>query len=247
MQMFKAILAALTLYLIFLIQQLPANQALSWVSLPANVQISGVSGTVWDGKTQLAVINGMPVRDVRWQLSALPLLWGEASLRIQAGNARDSQQLTFNGELALSASSVSATDLTLYVPASMALANVPLPVPVDANGRFKVAIEQAQWQGKCVALSGQGDWLNAAVAGTQGLISLDSFHARLSCAGDDLQVRIDPDNIFNLDATAAVTPQGKYQIQGKFKPAARLPEEVHQAARFFGRTDADGFYTLNWR
>ena len=163
MQMFKAILAALTLYLIFLIQQLPANQALSWVSLPANVQISGVSGTVWDGKTQLAVINGMPVRDVRWQLSALPLLWGEASLRIKAGNARDSQQLTFNGELALSASSVSATDLTLFVPASMALANVPLPVPVDADGRFKVAIEQAQWQGKCVALSGQGDWLNAAV------------------------------------------------------------------------------------
>jgi general secretion pathway protein N len=38
----------------------------------------------------------------------------------------------------------------------------------------------------------------------------------------------------------------KFKINGRFKPEASLPKEVHQAAQCFGKADTDGYYPIKF-
>jgi general secretion pathway protein N len=38
----------------------------------------------------------------------------------------------------------------------------------------------------------------------------------------------------------------QFKIEGRFKPEASLPKEVHQAAQFFGQADADGYFPIKF-
>ncbi len=64
----------LVVYFIFLIVKLPAVQVLSKIQLPEGINISVISGTIWNGHAQSAQINGLPANDINWSLSSLPLL-----------------------------------------------------------------------------------------------------------------------------------------------------------------------------
>lgn len=242
----KTVLLCLVCYSVFLIVHLPAAQVIRWINLPKEVKVSGVTQTIWSGTINQLVYQGIPLQDVSWELDFLPLLWGNASLNIKAGNMRDTEQVSLTAKLTLSANHAQSDGLQLYLPVNMVLGQLPIPLPVNASGRFKVNISELDYQQQCVTLSGQGQWLNAQVAGTQGPISLGNFDADLSCAKQNIKVLIKPNNSFGLDATAQITPQGQFSINGKFKPDSNLPPEVHQAAALFSRADAQGFYHIDW-
>lgn len=239
-------LLCLLVYFGFLISHLPARQVLNLIELPASLQINGVSGTVWQGNIQQVAYQGIPLDDVSWSLQALPLLWGSASLELNAGNVRDAEIISLKSTLNLSSDRIRAENLQLYVPVNMVLGQLPIPLPVNADGRFKAQIAELDYQQGCKVLNGNGQWLNAKVAGTQGPIDMGTFSAKLGCQQKNVKVTVDPNNRLAFDASAFITPNGQFSISGKFKPDASLPAEVHQAAALFGRADADGYYSINW-
>ena len=67
---------------------MPAIQVIGRVDLPKNVSISGVSGTLWTGKAQTIVVNGLPINNVNWELSPLALLIGKVSAHVKAVQIR---------------------------------------------------------------------------------------------------------------------------------------------------------------
>ena len=75
-------------------------------------------------------------------------------------------------------------------------------------------------------------------------IDLGNFDAYLSCENGDVLLEINEPNSFGLSAVARVPHDLKYSIRGKFKPDPNLPNEVHQAALFFGQADAQGYFPL---
>ncbi|MBC3765873.1 type II secretion system protein N [Neptunicella marina] len=239
-------LLCLLVYCVFLVAHFPARQALGLVDLPANLQINGVSGTLWQGNIQQVAYQGIPLDDINWTLDTLPLLWGTASLNLTAGNIRDADIISLKSALSLSSDRIQAENLQLYVPVNMVLGQLPIPLPVNADGRFKVQIAELDYQQGCQTLSGSGQWLNAKVAGTQGPIDMGTFSARLACQQKNIRITVDPNNRLAFDANAFITPNGQFSINGKFKPDASLPAEVHQAAALFGRANSDGYYSINW-
>ncbi len=243
--MIKKLTLCILLYLVFLIVTLPAQHAIGWASLPDDFRFKAVSGTVWQGQAQQLTYRGIPVNGVKWDINPLPLLWGTLEITINAGNQRDSEQIALSGKINLSSHAYRAKSLVVYIPANLAMAYVQLPFNSTLAGRYKVQLDEADWQQGCKTMRGSGEWVNAAVSGSQGMIPLQHFAATLTCNDQNMQVNINPDNVFNLDARVNLTPEGKYSIDGKFKPEASLPQEVHQAARFFGRPDAQGFYRLS--
>lgn len=238
-------LAGLCAFVFFLIMYLPASQVTNRLPLPANVQVYGIDGTLWQGRAQQVRINGLPVDNVRWQLHPLALLTGTVRATLQGGNMRSAEAVSFNGPVStglFSQDRFAASDFTLYLPVDQVLAQVPLPLPVNASGRFKLRINELEYAGRCDTLDGQGSWLNAAVAGTQGPISFGTYNATLGCADGDFLVAVTPPNKLGLSMQAQFTPQpAQFSVEGRFKPDADLPEEVHQAARFFGQPDAEGY------
>ena len=94
-------------------------------------------------------------------------------------------------------------------------------------------------------MSGTGDWLNATVAGTQGPIDFGTYSAKLRCEGDDIGISVSEPNLLGLSVDAIVAMNLKrINVEGKFKPDESLPEEVHQASRFFGQPDANGYIAV---
>lgn len=236
----------LAVYILFLIIKLPATLVLSNVPVDKNIRISGISGTIWNGHAQRIQAYGLPISKVNWSLSFLPLLWGEISADIKAGNIRDAEQISANGHISFSGQSVEADDLLTYIPTDLVISMLPLPIPVQADGRFKVQLDELDYQDGCQALAGTGQWLNANFTGTTGVIELGNFDAGLSCQNNNVIVDVKLPNSFGLTARATVPANMKFTIEGRFKPDANLPKEVHQAAQFFGKPDNDGFYPIKF-
>lgn len=239
------IAGAIIAFIGFLIMYLPAAQVIGRATLPANVEIYGVSGTLWEGQVQQIVVNGLPVNDVSWQLHPLALLAGNISADLKGGNIRSADEVSFSGPVTtglLSQQRIELEDFQLYLPVSRVLSQVSLPIPVNASGRFRARIAELQFNGECQRLKGEGSWLNAAVAGTQGPIDFGTYKATLRCEDKDIGITVSEPNKLGLSMDAVVNSTfSRFSVAGKFKPDEDLPREVHQAAGFFGQPQPDGY------
>jgi general secretion pathway protein N len=240
----KWLLLVVVVYFIFLLVKLPASQVLSRIELPADVKISGVSGTIWNGKAQQIVAHGLPVEGLSWELDVLPLLLGTISAKVNAGNIREVDNISFSGDLSFSESSITAENFQSYLPTNLVISLLPLPFPVKAGGRFRLQLDELEYSQNCQTMIGKGQWLKAQVAGLDQNISLGNFDAYLSCDNGDVLLEVNEPNSFGLSAVARIPSNMKYSVTGKFKPDPNLPREVQQAAQFFGKPDAQGYYPL---
>lgn len=251
MKPWKWVVLAVFAYLAMLIAYIPAKHIVGYVQennpkLP--VLIGKVEGTLWSGKVDKVIAQGIQISNLKWALSPWSLLIGKASIDVNGGKIRDSEQAYVKGTLSTSLfnlQKVSAQELKLFLPARSVMAQVPMPVPVTADGRFRVDIETFEFDQVCVELDGKGSWLKGTVSGPTGVIQFGNFDANLSCDGEQFAIQVLPDNKLNLDAKVLLSVAGKYSIQGRFKAAQDMPKEVHQAANFFGRADSDGFRNIN--
>ncbi len=238
-------LAAVLTFVCFLVVYMPATFLLQGQSLPKGLNIYGVTGTVWNGKAQAVVIEGTPVTNVEWQLSGLSLLIGGIHAEVKGGNLRAADEVSFKGEIRTSLFSpetIESDDFLLFMPADRVLAQIPLPLPVDAGGRFRARIETLSFGPDCNELAGTGDWLNATVAGTQGPIDFGSYSAELRCVDKGLGIKVQEPNMLGLTLDV-ILEQGfkNFSIDGRFKIDESLPDEVHDAAAIFGAPGPDGY------
>ncbi|WP_299072130.1 type II secretion system protein N [uncultured Paraglaciecola sp.] len=236
----------LLVYVVFLIAKLPAVHVISNIQLPAGVNVGGISGSIWNGQMQRAQANGLPISNLSWQLSFFPLLIGEVSADIKAGNVRDIEQISANGHVSVSSQGIQAEDVVAYVPTDLVVSMLTLPVPVQAGGRLKVQLNELSYKAGCQTALGKGQWLNANYTGTAGTIDLGNFDADLGCQKGNIVVDVKQPNSFGLTAKALIPANLNFKVEGRFKPNANLPKEVHQAAQFFGKTDANGYYPIKF-
>ncbi|MCC2606486.1 type II secretion system protein N [Planctobacterium marinum] len=239
-------LAAIGLFLFFLVANLPASQVIARVTLPKEVSVIGVSGTLWAGHADQVIVQGLALSNVNWDLAFLPLLLGKATVHIDAGSARDSDQISLQGDITLTPSGISAQNTTLFAPTPLLMAQVQLPIAVDAAGRARVQVETFSYHKEtgCQSLKGTGSWLNAGVAGFNGQVNLGNFEATLECDQGPIKITTRPDNSLNLAAATLIHHNGKFSVEGQFKVSDALPREVHDAAKFFGAPDEQGFYQI---
>ena len=237
---------AVCAYVVFLLIKLPATQVLGHMTLPPEIKLQGIRGTIWQGQASTATLHGMPVNNIRWSLDFWPLLLGKVSATLSAGNIREPDDIAFNGELSLNSQRVQMHNVQAYLPTNLMMTLLPLPFPVKAQGRFKVQISELDYQQSCQTLNGDGQWLNASVAGLNGMIDLGNFSAAMACENNAVVLRVSEPNRFGMTAQATIAADFTFSVNGRFKPDAALPEEVHQAAQFFGQQDAQGYYTLKF-
>ena len=238
--------SALIIYFIFLIIKLPAVQVLSRIDLGKNINISGVSGSIWHGHAERVLVNGLPIENVDWSLNVVPLLFSNLSADIKAGNMRDVSQISLEGFVELSKQQIKAENMLAYIPTDLVISLLPLPIPVQADGRFKIQLAELEYSKSCQALSGTGQWLNANFTGITGVVDLGNFDADLSCQNESVVVDVKEPNRFGLSAQATIPANMKFKVNGRFKPDADLPKEVHQAAQFFGKAGPDGYYPIKF-
>lgn len=233
-------------YSSFLVGTLPASLALSYVPLPANVIISQVEGTVWQGEAKRITVNNIDVEDVRWETSFTALLTGSAQVYVEFGRGKNS--LRGSGELGYSNAGAYAQDFTATASSEWLIAASNVPLPVTTKGLVKITLaEMQQGQPWCEQLDGQLSWSNAEVESLLGNIIIDSAVAKLSCDAGAMVANIkQSSNQLKLSGVAKLEERGKYTLSAVLVPTNELPEAIRSNLRYVGKENANGEYKINY-
>ncbi len=244
------ILLAVLAYLIFLVVYIPAIYVTDYLQKATQNKLGfyHVSGTLFSAKADLITYEGLRLNNVKWQLSPLYLLMLKANLDITGGDIRQPEQIYVKGRVKiplLNTNNMMLKDTKVFMPAKPLLAQVKLPVPITASGRFTLNIKSFEFDQGCRELSATGNWLKAAVNVNNKPLDLGTFDAVLSCQSPLFSMKISPDNGIQLDANINLELNGKYSAKGQFVIPSNFPEEIKQGAQFFGSSKGQGVYELN--
>ncbi len=238
-------------YLLFLIAYTPATYVTALIQEQSKNQISfqNVSGTLFEGQASSVSSQGIVVNNLNWQLSPWSLILLQAKLELNGGNIRNAQDIYLKGRMTaslLNTQRFSVEKAQVFVPTKTLLSQLKLPVFVTASGRFRVDINTFSFDQGCQELEGNGNWLNAGVNVNNKQVDFGTFDASLSCQGEAFALQIAPSNGLNLDAKAVAELGGKFSVQGEFNIPDSMPNEIKQAAPYFGRETSSGRYTINF-
>lgn len=236
----------------FIIATVPAKHILYRVDLPPHVKLYDVTGTLWSGQAGIVTAYQQPLENVRWEISALSLLFGTAKIDVLIGNQRIADSIYVNGQIQYSLFSQSTVirNTDVKIPAENMLASANLPIPVLAKGNFNINVSTATFGGAptftCSNLDAAGKWQNAGVLGQSGLIELGEFLADVDCANNRYTLRVTEPNELGLSFTASGANIAQLAVTGKFKLPADAPQDLVQVAQFFGQANSSGYTSFKF-
>ncbi len=245
-------------FLAFLVSLFPAETALRWFA-PNNLRANDISGTIWSGSAQFVSIDTFAMRDLRWEIDALPLLLmrlgGAAQARLQNGFA--DTQFSISGE------SVELRNLQLST--SVATLSAVLPVS-GASGAVSTQFSELDLERVVAQINGQAaeimwpvsangtirisDLLVEPYAGLGNqLIPLGSYELDFAdTAEESIQAQIrDLGGPLEFDGTLELSPSREYLLEGRIRTRADAPQSLAQGLNFMtGEPGADGWRVFDY-
>ncbi len=237
-------------YIAFLLANAPLSLVTNNIELPRNIEIQGVSGSIWQGKIDSAIINNNKIEQIKTEVSFWSLFSLSASVKVKFGDAMLAGP---EGEFALevSAEQLTLTEVEVFVSANDIAKQLPLPVPVVAQGNVElyfdsIVLATAETL-SCLQAKGDVTWLRAGATALEQNIKLGKLNAAISCAEGNLLAMVNPNNDLGLSFDGVLAlPSKKLSGKGYLKPGAKFPTQLKSALSFLGRADNQGRYRLGF-
>lgn len=241
-QNIKAILIVFSLYLIFLIINLPAGLVISSVDLPDKIKISSISGTIWSGKADRFNYSSIDLGSVSWELKPLNLLLGELSvdLAIVKNKQYIKTEAYFSpsGKIELEETTFSI-DLTSLQPLTYGM---PFSYSGIASGYFPNSFFH---KNNFVGINGKLSLNNIEMTSPQhqsfGGFTVD-FRAEKEGATSGLIK--DKGGLLYISGQLKLNKNGQFNVSAKLD-AREKGSSLENMISFLGRKDASGRVQLN--
>ena len=237
------ITVALTLLVVFV----PAR-VIYWASLPADVVISDVSGSLWQGKIGSMQIQGVPLTDVSWDWQLSALLSGQLAVDVNVPTAGN--PISVKGKLQAGFNSVSVDNLTASGDLStlLLLANTQLPLTTRGDWTLNVAGYRVsdptpvKW---CNQLTADATGNNIQVLVNGAWQSLGDFPVALSCADSGaVAMSMNGNNSLGLAFDGSLN-SNDINLSGTVRPNPRTPEGLAKMFQYLGQPDSQGRYPFS--
>jgi general secretion pathway protein N len=230
----RYVFAGLLVFLIVLLVSFPARVAYQWFA-PPDVQLSGISGSIWRGSAVEGLAGGAYLRDISWRLHPAELLTGKLAFTTSASPA--------SGTL--------HTDVALGLDGSLTLTDFSGNLPLDL-------VHQAfQQEGISGDLSMQFETLtlkNALPVVAVGSVTVANFYAPKLSAGvlgdyrADFQTTDsgitgnvdDLAGVLDIAGVITISPDRNYSLIGDVATRPGAPPSIESQLRFLGSPDARG-------
>lgn len=173
----------ISLFLLFVISSVPAIWGAYLLTRGTDVAMSGVTGTLWNGRASLVSVRSGPqeysLGQLNWSLSPWSLL--TLSPCAQVTTSLPMQQ--FEGELCGSARGViKVRNADVSIPAALLQSKLPVPI----QGQFSTHIDELELRGNVLLkLKGNLTWNGARVNTGTRWLDVGSFGAELSDNGNN--------------------------------------------------------------
>lgn len=234
-----------------MVAMFPANVAVNlakdWQLIPSNVKVSAVSGSVWQGKVNLLSYRGIDLDHVRWELSAVSILMGNADLKLTIG--RRGSDIKAKGHVVLSSDSVSVNDFTLSTPIEPFTQFYPLPYGLTTSGKVNVNINQfTQGQPWCESLDGEVIASEVLVQSAFGKLDVDKLTATLACPQGKLLATLQPKtNSLGIDGSAQLDKARQYLVDANISPPSNASPDYLNVLKFSGTPNSKGQYVFQYK
>lgn len=232
-------------YVVFVVATIPASTAYRWLA-PPELRLAALDGTVWSGTAALGSIPGLPLRDLRWNLSAWPLMLGRASgsfeARLADGFIRGAGTATMSGvELRNLQTSTRLQTLAGLLPVSDSLGFVSVDV---------AELELADgWPVRLIGTMRLSELEVAPLMPTQsgGLIALGSYEIEFVDAGEGLEGRLtDTGGPLEVSGRLALARDRAYVLEGLVRARPEAGADLVRGLEFMtGEPDGSGRRPFN--
>ncbi len=247
---FAVIAIFLSSYVVFLVATMPLALLINNIELPKSIYIDTVSGSIWQGEIAQVSVSNNQVQKIRTELSFWSLLSLSPRVIVSFGDAT-SAGAEGKFTLTVSSSKLQLNDVELFVSANDIAKQLPLPIPVTAQGNIELSLTELILDRSeklvCQQAQGQVSWIRSGVVALDNNIKLGKIRAKLDCEQGDLIAKILPKNNLGLSFTTRLSlANQKASGQGYLKPGAKFPAQLKSALSFLGRPDNQGRYPLRF-
>ena len=212
----------------------PARVAIGWFA-PAEIAISGIQGSVWNGTANEAAFSGIYVRDVEWRLNALQLFTGKLSYSVAAtpvsGFLESDVSVGFNGALTLS-------DLTAALPLDL-FADVSGVRGLQGNA--SLTFERVEIvDGLATAADGTVQIANLLVP-IVGRDSLGGYKAEFFTQNNGISASIeDTDGVLDLAGSLQIRTDRSFEFIAQVIAKPETPQSIRNQLQFLPPANARG-------
>ena len=230
----RLIVAGAAALFIGLVVTFPARIAYQWFAPPGLV-LSGISGSIWNGKAAQGSAANFYLSDLSWRLRPLSLFTLKAAYHIQATPAAGFME----ADVALSpGGTVSLAGLNAAVPLAALSAIVPMN---GIAGDVSVQLDRLVIDdGFPTEVNGTIEVSNLVLqALSQGTVG--DYRAVLETADDAIRGTVeDVSGVLDIDGSLVLGRDRTYSLVGKVAAGPNAPATILEQLRYLGSPDADG-------
>lgn len=230
----RIVISGLIVFLLVLIVTFPAGVAYRWFA-PADLQLNGISGSVWNGSATEGLAAGAYVRDISWRLKPSALLQGQLAFATSADPASGAM----NAEVAVG------------LGGSLELNNLTGTVPLDLVHN---AFQQSGISGDLSLQFSKLVLENGLPVEADGNVTVANFFARDLSAGvlgdyradfqttaDGISANVqDVAGVLQIAGVITINPDRTYSLVGDVAARPGAPPSIEQQLRFLGSPDERG-------
>lgn len=228
-------------YLLFLLMSMPAERATRLLANNvAGLELQAVSGTLFSGQVQRAVIHGIAAGPIAWSLRPLALLTGHIEYRL---DLRD-PAIRGNGAIGRGlVGQIYLHDLDVTLQPDRWI-NQFSPLPIKTSGDMRLRIESLRLvDGFPDGLAGRMDWTNARIV-EPATLALGHVEATVNSGGDGLLGHISGQGETTLSGEFSLTRQGDYSLSLLVTPGSGVSADVIDGLNTFGQARPGGAYLI---
>lgn len=233
-------------YLFFLIANVPASIVFKNylpTGLSSIIKYQGISGTVWQGQASQLSIKQVPLGKVKWELSAIPLLWGTADIKV-SGNREDALLIS---NASLSASKIQLHDTRLELPIADLM---PLfyGFPISLDGKINASLSTFELSvGKYFIIEGRAVMTDVKFIAPQAF-SLGDLVIKFEKQDNGTRISINnQQGRVQVDAVVTLAETGFYTVNALLTPRTSADNEIKTTLAMLGKQDNQGRYAINTR
>jgi general secretion pathway protein N len=227
--------AGIAAFVLALLVTMPARVAYHWFA-PAELKLSGISGSVWNGRAAEGAAGGIYFADLAWRFRPASLLTGRAACSVSARPAGG--LLEAEVAIGLGGGSMRLRDLEAALPLDIFSSVVPME-GVDGNLGLdfaRVAFED----GFPTDAEGTLRIMNLVLRPLSGR-ALGDYRAILQTGDDGITGTVeDVSGVLDLAGTAVLRRDRSYTFSGQVAATPDAPSAVVEQLRFLGSPDAQG-------
>lgn len=233
-------------YLITLLVTLPAR-IIYWLPLPNHIQLTQVSGTLWQGSAGQVLVDDNVINNVSWDWQVSSVFLGE--LVVDVSVPKRNNPFSLQGRLLASSTHVGAQSVKASGSLGALLNMAQTRLPLQTKGHWELNVSEyvvtapgpVRW---CDNLSGNASGDNIQVLVNGQWESLGSFPVALGCHDShSVALTMKGDNDLSLAVDAHINSQD-IRASGTVKPTPKTPEGLAQLIQYMGKPDAQGRYSF---